>query len=204
MLIAQETLKSANVEIKKEWLLAKNRKADIIEHINEGKTKYEAKWLECKMRYESIPFVQNLLQSLQKEKNNDQSINDMDKEITKLYDDIEIRRKKCNELNIIRAVEIANFMVHERPKAIKTIKEKIEMINNLTQDIEMLLKDRAENMVAGGVTESLTSNESKEEETLNKNADINLSSWEDDPLVAKLYYISFECIFDTSITLHSY
>ncbi|CAB3261643.1 unnamed protein product [Arctia plantaginis] len=192
MLIAQETLKSANVEIKKEWLLAKNRKADIIEHVNEGIKKYGAKWSECKTRYESIPFVQNLLQSLEKQKTTDQTINDMDKEITKLYDEMEIRRKKCNELNIIRAVELANFMIHERPKTIKTLKEKAEMINSLTQDIELLLKDRAENMIAVAVTEPMKLNEFKGEEALNKHADNNLSQWEDDPLIPKLDLANFD------------
>ncbi|XP_075977922.1 uncharacterized protein LOC142977730 [Anticarsia gemmatalis] len=196
LLIAKDTIKSSNVETKKEWLLAKNKKADIIERVTEGKNKYEALWSECKTRYESVPFVQKLLQAKEKQKTTDQDIDDMDKQITKLYEDIETKRKICADLDIKRCVELANFMINEMPNTHKIIAEKSEEINVLSKEIEQLLKEQ-ENHAANVINDDLNiqqdSSTVRDEKEIGKDDDtLILSKDEDDPLIPKLNIIDFD------------
>lgn len=142
MLIAQETIKSGNVEIKKEWLMAKIRKTEIQERIDNGKKKYEALWQECKARYESIPFVQKLLSAANKAEALKKDIEGLDTQLTALYEDRIVKREMCKEIDKKRAIALANFIIHELPRVTKVIKEKNNLINDINKEIEELSKNK--------------------------------------------------------------
>ncbi|XP_026739004.1 uncharacterized protein LOC113501899 isoform X2 [Trichoplusia ni] len=142
MLIAQETIKSGNVEIKKEWLMAKIRRTEIQERIDNGKKKYEALWQECKARYESIPFVQKLLSAANMAEDLKKDIEGLDTQLTALYEDRIVKREMCKEIDKKRAIALANFIIHELPRVTKVIKEKNNLINDIKKEIEELSKNK--------------------------------------------------------------
>lgn len=190
MLIAQETIRCGNVEIKKEWLIAKVRKTEITQRIEEGKKRYEALWLECKTRYESIPYVQKLLRARENADTLNTEIDGLDKQILALYEQMKTQREICINLDTKRSIELANFMVNEIPNTKKIIREKSESINDLTKQIEEIskeqndiFKDSATNLVAE--PQNVETNEkhvSVQDDDLNKS---------DDDFLVRLYFFTY-------------
>ncbi|CAH0691960.1 unnamed protein product [Spodoptera exigua] len=183
MQIAQETIKSGNVELRKELLVTKVRKTDIIERVEEGKKKYENLWQECKARYESIPFVQKLLGSEEKVRALNNDIETLDKETITLFESMKIQRQNCITLDKKRCIELANFVINEIPNVRTIINEKTKNINEITKQIENIRKKMTAittTVVEPGIEDKI------EIQTKDSIKNENLDKNDDDALIPKL------------------
>ncbi|KAJ8731237.1 hypothetical protein PYW07_004401 [Mythimna separata] len=195
MLIAQESIKLANVEMKKEWLVAKERKIDITERIEEGTKKYEDLWKTCKARYESIPFVQKLLQATEKVQVQNNDIDGLDKQILLIYESMKTRRDACIDLDRKRCIELANYLVNEMPKTMKIIKEKAENINDLSVQIKEMIEEQSS---ASDTAVIITAVEPQNPETIENNndetaqVDEDLNKSDEDALIPKLELTNYD------------
>ncbi|XP_026762016.2 uncharacterized protein LOC113520808 [Galleria mellonella] len=142
LIIAHEAIKSANVELIKECLLAQERKQEIDERVTEGQKKYDKLWLECKSRYESIPRVQKLIQTTNKAQLMKESIIILENEIEKLVKQIVEKKKYLLKLERLRVIEIAKFFIYEVKQIEKQIGEKSKEVVELEQDINKMLKEQ--------------------------------------------------------------
>ncbi|KAF9423909.1 hypothetical protein HW555_000967 [Spodoptera exigua] len=187
MQIAQETIKSGNVELRKELLVTKVRKTDIIERVEEGKKKYENLWQECKARYESIPFVQKLLGSEEKVRALNNDIETLDKEIITLFESMKIQRQNCITLDKKRCIELANFVINEIPNMRIIINEKTKNINEITKQIENIRKKMTAittTVVEPGIEDKIEiqTKDSIKNENLDKNDDDALAKMMDEEI----------------------
>ncbi|CAH0585586.1 unnamed protein product [Chrysodeixis includens] len=200
MLIAQETIRSGNVEIKKEWMMAKIRKTEIEERIANGKKKYEALWQESKARYESIPFVQKLLSATNKEEALKKDTDRLDTQITTLYEDRAVKREMCKELDKKRATELANFIIHEMPQALQIIKEKTDLINDITKEIEEISNDKQNMVTDEAVAEVEEPPKQKMNEIQSEKPDKDDENNTEDDFLPKLELTSFDLdVIDVSL-----
>ncbi|XP_035440343.2 uncharacterized protein LOC118269383 isoform X1 [Spodoptera frugiperda] len=184
MQIAQETIKCGNVELKKELLLTKVRKTDIIERVEEGKKKYEAIWQECKARYESIPFVQKLLNAQGKVQTLNNDIEALDKEIITLFETMKTQRQSCLTLDKKRCIELANFVVNEMPNIRTNINDQTKNINEVTKQIEEHIIKQKSTVTTSVVEPEIVDNIEIQTKDLVKNDKLDIS--EDDPLIPRL------------------
>ncbi|CAH0715394.1 unnamed protein product, partial [Brenthis ino] len=138
LLIALETINLGNVELQKEILLAKERNIATSERVNNGINKYEQLWLTSKKRYESIPFIQKCLQIINKKDTLQDNINKLIKEKQKLLHDVVIKQRDLLNLDRKNIIEMAKYMVHERPLTLKQIKNKQNEVSELLKEIKVL------------------------------------------------------------------
>ncbi|XP_028037048.1 uncharacterized protein LOC114248121 [Bombyx mandarina] len=157
--LSQETIKSANVELKKELLIAKESKLDIIERIKNGEKRYEELWLECKSRFESIPYVQKLLQAQNKMKELRSYVEELKDQAEKLSKEILIKRNDFANLNIKRAIELAVYITQDRPNDIRRIEEIKIQISELTKEIQEMHIEQDSGSIYNDV--SISGNDSK-------------------------------------------
>lgn len=141
MQYALDTIKTANVELKKELLIAKERKVAVIERVNNGIKKYNELWIVSKKRYESIPFIQNYLQTKEKSKTLQDNILSLTNETQKLRNDINIRKRELANLDRKYIIDLANFIIHERPQILQRIQEKNSKVVELLNDIKNITKE---------------------------------------------------------------
>ncbi|XP_021185518.3 uncharacterized protein LOC110372847 [Helicoverpa armigera] len=194
MLLAQETIKSAKVELKKELLVVKVRKADIKERIEEGIKKYEALWSECKARYESIPFVKQLINANEKVQVLNNDIEGLDKQTIELYEVMRKQREACIDIDRKRCIELATFIAHEVPNTKKIIHEKTVRINDVTKQIEAIINAQKnvrdiEEIIIVSEPQKTETNDIEEKEPV-KNDDLNKS--DEDSLIPKLELSNFD------------
>ncbi|XP_046965801.1 uncharacterized protein LOC124534150 [Vanessa cardui] len=140
LLSAVDTIKIANVELKKDLLMAKERKIAITERVNNGIKKYEDLWIASKKRYESIPFVHNYIQTLNKSKILKDNILNLTSETKQLTHDINKRKTELRNLDKRHVIEVAMYMVHERPAILQRIRNKSNEVKELLNDIQELTK----------------------------------------------------------------
>nr|XP_026499817.1 intracellular protein transport protein USO1-like [Vanessa tameamea] len=140
LLSAVDTIKLANVELKKEMLMAKERKITVSERVNNGIKKYEDLWIASKRRYESIPFVHSYIQTLNKSKILKDNILNLTSETQKLTHDIKKRKTELKNLDKRHVIEVAMYMVHERPEILQSIRNKSHEVKELHNDIQELTK----------------------------------------------------------------
>lgn len=138
-MLAYESIKSANVELKKEWQLAKERTQENIGRIELGEKKYEQLWEECKNRYESIGFVQNWLQANKKSKDLTGNIHIFENETKELFNEIKIKESILSELNKKRVIELAEYVIREKPKTMDSILRKSVELKELNSRFELIL-----------------------------------------------------------------
>lgn len=138
---ALDTIKAGNVELKKELLIAKERKIAVIERVNNGIKKYNEIWIVSKKRYESIPLIQNLLQTKEKNKTLQDNILYLTNETQKLRNDINIRKRELTALDRKYIIDLANFIIHERPQLLQRIQEKNCKVVELLNDIKNITKE---------------------------------------------------------------
>ncbi|XP_063536556.1 myosin heavy chain, striated muscle-like [Cydia strobilella] len=142
LMLAHESIKSANVELKKEWQLAKERTQETAERIQIGEKKYDELWEQCKNRYESISFVQNWLQSTKKKEALQENINVLEKETKGLRDEIKNKENMISELTKKRIIELAEYFVNEKPKVEQDILALSKEIKELISQREQLMKSQ--------------------------------------------------------------
>ncbi|XP_050350626.1 uncharacterized protein LOC126773659 [Nymphalis io] len=146
LLSAVDTIKIANVELKKDLLMAKERKVAISERVNNGIKKYEELWIASKKRYESIPFVHNYLQTINENQILKDNILNLTSEARKITHDINIRKTELKNLDKKHILEVAEYMAH-RPQILKTIRDKSNEVNELLNDIRELTKKCNANVI---------------------------------------------------------
>lgn len=122
--------------MKRDLLLNKENKINIAERIKVGEKKYEDLWIQCKTRYESIPLVQRMLEGKKKCEMLTKDMNVLETEAQKLDKAIKAKKSVLAEKDKKRVIQLAEFIVHERPVTIKAIKEKTAIINDMTKELE--------------------------------------------------------------------
>ncbi|XP_061716343.1 myosin heavy chain, striated muscle-like [Cydia pomonella] len=159
LLLAYESIKSANVELKKEWQLAKERTQETAERIQIGEKKYDELWEQCKRRYESISFVQNWMQATKKKEALQENINVLEKETRGLLDEIKNKENMISELTKKRIIELAEYFVYEKPKVEQDILALSKEIKELNAEIEQLMKSQdTQNIQNKGKAENAEAN----------------------------------------------
>lgn len=146
--IAKATIRFSNVQLKKEWLVAKEKKLAIIDRVKNGENKYEELWQESKSRYESLPYVQKLLKAAETAQSIKDQITTLDQQAESLEIEIQAKKEACAIADRKRVIEIAEFVVRERPKMIDIINEKSQKITNLITKLKDLNIKVAETKVA--------------------------------------------------------
>ncbi|KAI8436966.1 hypothetical protein MSG28_010382 [Choristoneura fumiferana] len=139
LMLAYESIKSANVELKKEWQLAKERTQENIGRIQLGEKKYEELWEHSKNRYESIGFVRNWLQANRKTKDLTGNIQILENESKELLNEIKIKDGIISELNKKRIIELAEYLIHEQPKTMDKIFRKTVEFKELNDQFDQIL-----------------------------------------------------------------
>ncbi|XP_047991436.1 myosin heavy chain, striated muscle-like [Leguminivora glycinivorella] len=142
LMLAHASIKTANVELKKEWHLAKERTQETAERIQVGEKKYDELWEQCKSRYESISFVQNWQQASKKKEALEENINVLEKETKVLLDEIRNKENIISELTKKRIIELAEYFVHEKPKVEQDILNLSKEIKELNAQVEQLMKSQ--------------------------------------------------------------
>jgi hypothetical protein len=143
LLIANTTIKSSNIEIKKELLLAKERKIEIQERINNGEKKYQQLWLEAQSRYESIPFVEKLLQAQNETKSLQESILRCGTKSLNLKREILMKEQFLLDADKRRLIELADYLINILPHGMKTLCEKINATNEIRREIDRILNEES-------------------------------------------------------------
>ncbi|CAK1580466.1 unnamed protein product [Parnassius mnemosyne] len=143
LLIAHETIKSANIEMRKEWLLKKAEKLEIRERIELGEKKYEQLWLTSKSRYENIPYVQKCLQGKNRSQLIQVNIKSLMSESESLQKEIKRKKNTLLEMDEKLIIDLATFLVKDKPKLLKTIHDMSNEIEELTKEINVLEEEEA-------------------------------------------------------------
>ncbi|CAG4971380.1 unnamed protein product [Colias eurytheme] len=139
--VALQTIKSANVESKKELLLIKERRFEVEERVKTGIKKYEDLWLVSKTKYENIPFIKRYLEAKNKCQTIQESINILKNEYDKLCI---YKANKISELRNLeqqRVIKLAEYFIIERPITLKIINEKENLRIKLQDEIQSLLQE---------------------------------------------------------------
>lgn len=157
LMIAHQTIKSANVELKKELLLSKKNHMDIGKRVANGIKKYEDMWLECKNRFESIPFVQKWLQGIKKTDTLKEDINFLDNEAKILQQEIKTKKNSLKEKDQKKLIELAEFFVKELPVNIKMLQDKETEVKKVTNEMkkitdEVIAKSSRESTVSSAMS----------------------------------------------------
>ncbi|CAG5045088.1 unnamed protein product [Parnassius apollo] len=143
MLIAHETIKSANIEMRKEWFLKKEEKIEITGRIELGEKKYEELWLSTKSRYENIPYVQKCLQGKNRSQLIQANIKSLMSESESLQNEIKIKKNTLLKMDQKVIIDLATFVVKDKPKLLKTIHDLSNEIEELTKEINVLEEEEA-------------------------------------------------------------
>lgn len=145
MITTQNAITSANTEIKRELLLAKENNMRLVERMRNAEKKYENLWVECKKRYESISSVQKLMQTTKKLEAVQVDIKSLEEERKVLTTELEIKKTELVNKDRKQIIQFVEFIVHEMPLAIKIIKEKSIEERDLTIQIDSIVKEQETN-----------------------------------------------------------
>ncbi|KAJ0176505.1 hypothetical protein K1T71_007684 [Dendrolimus kikuchii] len=132
---AEVTLKAANVDLRKELLIVKD-KPNIVERNKEAS--YERLWIESKIRYESIPVVKTYIETNKRAENTRNELYELQNKVEKLNEEIVAKKRDIVTTDKKRIVELAYFIQNEMPSKLKLIEEKKQQISHLTKEKERL------------------------------------------------------------------
>lgn len=118
--------------------MTQEQKQELIERINNGEKKYNDSLNESKARYESLPHVQKLLKAKEEVINMKDKIFQFENEENKLLDEMKAKKEACRAIDCKRVVEVAKFMVHERPKLIEGIIAKSAAVKEIEKELSTL------------------------------------------------------------------
>ncbi|XP_037970801.2 uncharacterized protein LOC105382530 isoform X3 [Plutella xylostella] len=142
LLTANETIKSSNIEIRKDLLLAREKKVEVLKRVQFGEKKYEDLWIQCKNRYESIPFVQKWFEITEKNKEFQERIKFLTQEVQTLTKEVRTRKESIKEMDKKHLIQMVQYLVSERPKIINAIKEEMAKVKGLNAEIQDYLKEQ--------------------------------------------------------------
>ncbi|KAJ2949226.1 hypothetical protein O0L34_g6174 [Tuta absoluta] len=142
--------------MKKELLLTKEKKSEIQERITKGEKKYEDLWIQCKKKYENIPLVKKLTQDKTKCEELKNDIRILENDAQGLDKAIKDKKNIVIGKDQKQIIQLAEYFVHDLPAAMKTIREKTVMINNLTKEIEDIVKEQESNKKKANEAKTVT------------------------------------------------
>lgn len=110
----------------------------MIERVQNGEKKYEELWLECKGRYESLSYVKKLLKAAQTAQSLKDHITTLDKQAECLDKEIQAKKETCLNADRKKVIQLAEFVIHERPNMIDKVNEKSKEITDLMNELKSL------------------------------------------------------------------
>ncbi|KAI5633660.1 hypothetical protein NE865_13608 [Phthorimaea operculella] len=140
--ITYKAMRCAHTEMKKELLLTKEKKSEIQERIKNGEKKYEDLWIQCKKKYENIPLVKKLTEDKTKCEELKNDIKILENDAHGLEKAIKDKRHIVKGKDQKQIIQLAEYFVRDLPAAMKSIREKTTMINNLTKEIDDIAKEQ--------------------------------------------------------------
>ncbi|XP_041979661.1 uncharacterized protein PFB0765w-like isoform X2 [Aricia agestis] len=187
---ALETIKTANVELQKDLFLSKERKSDILERVKTGIKKYEDMWQEAKTKYENIPFIKHYLETKNLTITIKQNIDHLINDSQKLNHEINEKKMKLANQDRKLVIELANYLVNERPKTLLLIQEKSEKIKELNKAIKDSNEDINATLSEAKIDKSISK--------LNANRDSTRNQDDADSMLPKLELsnIDFDLLTD--------
>ncbi|XP_068633551.1 putative leucine-rich repeat-containing protein DDB_G0290503 [Battus philenor] len=156
LIIASNTIKSGNIELRKELLLKKEENLEILKKIELGEKKYEELWMECKSRYENVPFIKKCLQDKQKIQLIENNISHLHNETADLLKEIKIKKIAVMGMDQKRVIDLAKFLINDRPKIIKMINGLINEIQELSNKITTLEQKSLKRPLSQLITKEIT------------------------------------------------
>lgn len=117
----------------------------LVERMRNAEQKYENLWVECKKRYESIPIVQKLMQTMKKLEAVQVDIEVLDNDMKVLTTQFKIKKAELINKDRKQIIRFVQFIVHEMPLAVKIIKEKSMEERDLTIQIDSIIKKQETN-----------------------------------------------------------
>ncbi|KPI95652.1 hypothetical protein RR46_11365 [Papilio xuthus] len=145
LIIAHNTIKSGNIDIRKELLLKLDENVEFSKRIEAGEKKYEQLWLSSKSRFENIPLVQQCLEGKKRIQLIENNISNLRSKCVGLSDDIKKKKRAAQELTQKYVIDLAKFFVNDRPKIIKMIQDRTNEIQDLiikTENLQQPMMDR--------------------------------------------------------------
>lgn len=136
---------SANTEIKRELLLAKENNMRLVERIRNTEKKYENIWIECKKRYEGIPIVKKMMETTKKLNFLQADLKIIENEIKVLNTEFKIKKAELINKDRKLIIQMVQFIVLEMPIAVKIIGEKLMEAEALTTQIDSKIKEQQTN-----------------------------------------------------------
>ncbi|XP_013164594.1 PREDICTED: uncharacterized protein LOC106115685 [Papilio xuthus] len=145
LIIAHNTIKSGNIDIRKELLLKLDENVEFSKRIEAGEKKHEQLWLSSKSRFENIPLVQQCLEGKKRIQIIENNISNLRSKCVGLSDDIKKKKRAAQELTQKYVIDLAKFFVNDRPKIIKMIQDRTNEIQDLiikTENLQQPMMDR--------------------------------------------------------------
>lgn len=162
----------------------------MIERSSNVEKKYEDLWIESKKRYESLPIVQKLLQNTKKLQSLQFDHEVLKNEMKGLIMELKIKKTDLMNKDKQLIIQLAQFMVHEMPLALKTIQDKSMVTNNLQQEINYITKekDANRNKILSEATPRLNLQLSEDNNALVHDWPI-IKKYDDDSLMVHIWYM---------------
>ncbi|CAH4028380.1 unnamed protein product [Pieris brassicae] len=139
--IALDTIKSANVEAEKEYLLIKELHSDDAEHMKNGIIKYEKEWAVAQEKYENISYIKKYLDVKNKIQASQDNLKALLNQCNELSTQIIKKRAEMAALDKERAIKLAQFIVIDRPMFLKTLNENDAKKRKLSVTNKQIMKE---------------------------------------------------------------
>ncbi|CAF4932478.1 unnamed protein product [Pieris macdunnoughi] len=140
--IALDTIKSANVEAEKEYLLIKKLRSDDAEHMKNRIIKYEKEWAVAQEKYENISYIKKYLDIKNKIQASQDNLKALLNQSNELSTQINKKRYEMAALDKERAIKLAQFIVIERPMFLKTLNENDARKRKLSVTNKQIMKEK--------------------------------------------------------------
>lgn len=119
-------------------LLKHEEEVKYSKRIEAGEKKYEQLWLSSKGRFENLPFVKLCLDGKNKIQSIENNINNLSNKCAALSDEIKLKKRAAQDHTQKHVIDLAKFIINDKPKVLKMIQERINEIQDMTIEIEKL------------------------------------------------------------------
>lgn len=191
-MISHETIRSANVQAKKEFLMSKENYFEIVERVRDGEKKYEDLWLQCKSRYESLPLVQKSIEATKKSELLKSEIDKLRNEANILDEEVKAKKYKLQQKDREQIIQLAKFIVNDMPNYTRMINEKYAEVNDMVKEIDLILAEQETDKHNASATVKAISKQPAEEINIQIDDDwpkLSKNMCDDDTLMVRHYFI---------------
>ncbi|XP_022116907.2 uncharacterized protein LOC110994528 isoform X3 [Pieris rapae] len=140
--IALDTIKSANVEAEKEYLLIKEFRSDNAEHMKNRIIKYEKEWAVAQEKYGNISYIKKYLDVKNKIQASQDNLKALLNQSNELSTQINKKRYEMAALEKERVIKLAQFIVIDRPMFLKTLNENVARKRKLSVTNQQIMKEK--------------------------------------------------------------